>query len=136
MKFIYSDGGRAAAGFKGKASDCVVRAVCIAGEYDYLSIYQIAANIEDQNGRKRSAREGLSKKSTRQLLDMLGWKWTPTMRIGSGCTVHLNENELPKGRLVVSVSKHIVAVIDGEIHDTYDPSRESRRCVYGYWRKA
>jgi hypothetical protein len=68
--------------------------------------------------------------------------------------------ELPAGRLVVSVSKHYTAVLDGVIHDTHDPQRDAsvvrpdrgeplaagerrvpggqvvktaRRCVYGYW---
>jgi hypothetical protein len=64
----------------------------------------------------------------------LGWVWTPTMQIGSGCTVHLRADELPPGRLVVSVSKHLTAVIDGVIHDTHDCSRRGTRCVYGYWQ--
>ena len=37
------------------------------------------------------------------------------MHIGSGCKVHLRDGELPSGRLVVSVSKHMVAVVDGVI---------------------
>jgi len=36
---------------------------------------------------------------------------------------------------VVSVSKHYTAVIDGELHDTWDCSRAGSRCVYGYWKK-
>jgi hypothetical protein len=56
------------------------------------------------------------------------------MQIGSGCTVHLRPKELPAGRLVVSVSKHLTAVIDGVIHDTHDCSRRGTRCVYGYWQ--
>lgn len=55
------------------------------------------------------------------------------MKIGSGCKGHLRSEELPPGRLIVSVSKHVVAVIDGIIHDTHDPSRDGTRCVYGYW---
>ncbi len=39
------------------------------------------------------------------------------------------------GRLIVSVSKHMTAVIDGVIHDTHNPSRDGTRCVYGYWTK-
>jgi hypothetical protein len=62
-----------------------------------------------------------------------GWTWTPTMKIGQGCTVHLRAEELPSGRLIVRVSRHMCAVIDGVIHDTHDPSREGTRCVYGYW---
>ena len=64
----------------------------------------------------------------------LGFVWVPTMGIGTGCKVHLRARELPKGRLVVSCSKHWTAVIDGVIHDNHDPSRGGRRCVYGYWR--
>jgi hypothetical protein len=77
--------------------------------------------------------------------------------------VHLADGELPAGRLVVAVSKHYTAVIDGVIHDTHNPSRSTSwtiepdkgqelkanqgrnengvwtevggRCVYGYWQK-
>ena len=56
------------------------------------------------------------------------------MAIGQACKVHLSSDELPSGRLVVSVSKHVTAVIDGVIHDTHDPGRDGTRCVYGYWK--
>ena len=64
----------------------------------------------------------------------LGFIWHPTMQIGSGCKVHLRADELPPGRLVVMVSKHSAAVIDGVLHDTHDCSRNGTRCVYGYWK--
>ncbi|MGA2164193.1 MAG: hypothetical protein ABSH36_06960, partial [Solirubrobacteraceae bacterium] len=56
------------------------------------------------------------------------------MKIGHGCTVHLHAEELPSGRLIVRLSRHMCAVIDGVIHDTHDPSRQGTRCVYGYWQ--
>lgn len=55
------------------------------------------------------------------------------MGVGTGCKVHLRAAELPKGRLIVRVSRHLVAVLDGMIHDTHDCSRDGTRCVYGYW---
>jgi len=55
------------------------------------------------------------------------------MSIGSGTKVHLRAEDLPTGRIVVQASKHVVAVIDGVMHDTHDPSRDGTRCVYGYW---
>jgi hypothetical protein len=64
----------------------------------------------------------------------LGFVRHPAMKIGSGCTTHLRENEPPEGRLVVAVSKHYTAVIDRVIHDTYNPDRDGIRCVYGYWQ--
>ena len=66
---------------------------------------------------KSSARTGVRKTTSRRWLAELGWIWTPTMQIGSGCKVHLRAEELPQGRLIVSVSRHLVAVIDGVIHD-------------------
>ena len=56
------------------------------------------------------------------------------MGIGTGCKVHLRKDELPMGRIIVALSKHYAAVIDGVVHDTHDPSRSGTRCVYGYWR--
>jgi hypothetical protein len=66
-------------------------------------------------------------------MESIGWRWVPTMQIGSGCKVHLRASELPRGRLVVKVTKHCVAVIDGVIHDTHDCARDGTRCVYGYY---
>jgi hypothetical protein len=40
------------------------------------------------------------------------------------------------GKLVVSLSRHYAAVIDGVIRDTHDCSRDGNRCVYGYWQFA
>lgn len=141
MEFRFNDGGRLAAGYKGKTGDCVVRAVAIATGLAYQEVYDRvnALSAQERTGtRKRgksNARTGVYKSSTRRLMDSLGWTWTPTMQIGSGCTVHLRANELPHGHLIVSVSRHIVAVIDGVIHDTHDCSRNGTRCVYGYWSK-
>jgi hypothetical protein len=84
---------------------------------------------------KSSSRNGVYRACYEKLLTSLGWKFTPTMQIGSGCRVHLREDELPGGRLVVVLSKHLVAVIDGVLYDNHDPSRRGTRCVYGYYRK-
>jgi hypothetical protein len=140
QRFRYNDGGRAAAGYKGQTGDCVVRSIAIATGLPYQKVYDLvneAAKCERTGTRKRgksNARTGVYKTSIHRVMKSLGWVWTPTMQIGSGCTVHLRADELPPGRLVVSVSKHLTAVIDGVIHDTHDCSRRGTRCVYGYWR--
>lgn len=149
MKFVYNDGGREAANFKGTTGDCVCRAIAIATERPYKEIYDLINEYgkaerpnrktrrgNKHNGSRSSARTGVYKDTIRKIMEHLGWKWIPTMQIGQGCKVHLTEDELPKGRLVVSVSKHCTAVIDGVINDTYDPSRDGTRCVYGYFIKA
>lgn len=151
MKFTYDDGGRALAGYKGHAGDCVCRAVAIAAEMPYEELYQRLAHGagNERKSRGKSARNGIhvNRKWFKEFMEGLGFTWTPCMKIGSGCKVHLADGELPPGRLVVSVSRHYTAVIDGVIHDTHDPQRTtfwykpgtaeldhaSQRCVYGYW---
>lgn len=148
MLFTYNDGGRAAAGFEGKAGDCVTRSIAIATGKPYSEVYdalfessrdygdthrgRVAKRIRERGG---SPRQGQFRVVYQTYLESLGWKWIPTMKIGSGCKVHLNAEELPKGRLLVKVSKHLTAVIDGVVHDTHDCSRDGKRCVYGYFVK-
>lgn len=140
MKFKYNDGGRAAAGYRGTTGDCVTRAIAIATKQSYQTVYDAmneAGKKEYSNKHRRgksSARTGVYKDTLKRYLKSLGWRWTPTMQIGQGCKVHLRDGELPMGRLIVSVSQHMVAVIDGVIHDIDEGvSREGTRCVYGYW---
>lgn len=141
MKFQFNDGGRKAAGYKGMTGDCVCRSIAIATKMPYAYVYMLLnenaqqKRITKRQPKRGSARTGIYKNTIRQVLEMLGWKWTPTMQIGSGCKVHLRPGELPDGRLIVSVSKHITCVIDGVIQDTHDCSRRGTRCVYGYWIK-
>jgi hypothetical protein len=143
----FDDGGRKAAGYKGKTADCVTRAISIATGLPYQQVYdelfarnrayaaahrgRVAERIARSGG--ATPRNGVFKAVSRLYLRDLGWIWHPTMQIGSGCKVHLRRDELPPGRLIVQVSKHLVAVIDGVIHDTHNCSRRGTRCVYGYW---
>lgn len=149
MPFVDDDGGRADAGYKGQSGDCVCRSIAIATSKPYSEVYQelnfAATSERPRRGKRSSARTGVNKRTIRKYLASLGWIWTPTMGIGTGCTVHLLKGELPDvKRLIVSVSKHMTTIVDGVIHDTFDPQRctivtengETRlthRCVYGYW---
>ena len=171
MQFIYDDGGRAAAGFKGKTGACVARSIAIAGGLAYADVYAALAN---GMGKQRVSRGGKSKGATarkgisvsrkwfKDYMASIGATWTPTMTIGSGCKVHLVADELPAGRIICQVSKHYTAVVDGVIHDTFNPADRGttvypanypaerlpkrvtglssgasayapQRCVYGYW---
>lgn len=128
--FVYDDGGRAAAGFKGAAGDCCARAIAIAAQVPYADAYALVNEVaqSDRRGKRKrgsgisNARTGVYKATMQRVMARLGWKWTPTMHIGSGCKVHLRADELPGGRIICNVSKHYVAVIDGVIHDTHNPS--------------
>lgn len=142
IRHVYNDGGRARAGFTGKApGDCVVRSIAIATGQPYRAVYDAINERAKKertrgNGKRSSSRAGVWRRTFEAYLRELGWIWTPTMGIGTGCRVHLCAEELPNGRLLVAVSRHLTCVIDGLIYDTHDPSRGGRRCVYGYYRKA
>ena len=174
-QFNYNDGGRSAAGFKSKAGDCVARSIAIASGMPYNEIYEALAIgnktqrvTKNTRGKKRvkTASHGIytSRKWFKDYMNSLGFEWIPTMKIGQGCKVHLNSKELPSGRLVVSVSRHFTAVIDGVINDTFNPAERGstiyppsfpkeelpkgavwlengngwcyspERCVYGYYK--
>lgn len=135
MEWKLNDGGREAAGFRGDAGDCVTRAVAIATGRDYREVYDELAQLVKDSGGAKSARNGIPKKLVRQYIVSQGFEWVPTMKVGQGTTVHLKGDELPGGTIIASVSKHVVAVIDGVLHDTHNPSRGGSRCVYGYYRK-
>ena len=141
MRFQQNDGGRKAAGFKGKTGDCACRAVAIATGMDYRAAYdllnQYAASEKASKRRrgKSNARTGYHTHTFKKIMADLGWQWVPTMGIGTGCTVHMRADELPAGRIIVNLSRHFAAVIDGVLHDTYDCTRGGTRCVYGYWHK-
>lgn len=163
MKFKFNDGGRQAAGFKGHTGDCVCRAICIAAELPYNEVYEfLAKNNAAQRKSKRTPKKGktaahginVTRKWFKEYMQQLGFAWIPTMFVGKGCKVHLTDGELPMGRLIVSVSNHYTAVIDGVINDIYNPQRGKpeqiitvngsrmmtipatpERCVYGYYFK-
>ena len=159
MEYVYDDGGPIDNGFKALAGDCVCRAIVIASGRPYKEVYERLAegNKTQRKGKhekakhgKRTAQHGINvrRKWFKDYMTELGFVWVPTMGIGTGCKVHLRESELPAGRLIVSVSKHYTAVIDGVIRDTHDPQRipldhadsdkgelDGTRCVYGYWRQ-
>lgn len=145
MKIALTNGGRPQ-GLKTRG-DCVVRAVAVATERPYETVRQeLTRGMESMRATKR-LKKGLAKsrdaadgvythvKWFKDYMRGLGFTWVPTMGIGTGCRVHLRDGELPMGRLVVNVSRHMTCVIDGVLHDNHDCTRLGTRCVYGYWRK-
>lgn len=148
QQMVVSDGGRSKYFDATNVGDCVTRAIVHATGLDYKEVYDgLHALMKEANFKgipktakkllklSDSPRNGVSKYIYKEYLESLGWKWIPTMSIGSGCKVHLRGDELPKGKLIVRVSKHLVAMIDGVIFDTGDCSRKGERCVYGYFMK-
>jgi hypothetical protein len=133
MKFIYDDGGREAAGWGQSETqgDCVCRAVAIASGLSYVTIHKgltVSAGGYHRGIQRGNAEHGIDTNTPKMrmfmhTLDKRGFDWVA------------KPTSLPTtGRLVVLVSKHAFAVVDGVIHDTYVGTPHSSP-VQGYWIK-
>lgn len=143
--WVYDDGGRTRAGFRGSTGDCVTRAIAIATDLPYRQVYddlaRLGRDLEPRRvptgrGRRSHPRTGVRRAVYERYLADAGWEWVPVMGIGTGVRMHVRPGELPDGRIIVRLSRHVSAVIDGTVHDTFDPSRSGTRAVYGYFRPA
>ena len=126
--FQYNDGGRSDAGRKGDTGDCVCRAVTIASGRPYTEVYERLAegNATQRRGKyessykagKRTASRGINTKRKwfKDYMAQIGFTWTPTMGIGTGCTVQIHWTN--------------TTYVEGEPVVTHSIQR---RCVYGYW---
>lgn len=129
LAWVYDDGGRHQYFKAQKVGDCVTRAITIASGRDYKEVYDELFAMAG-----KSPRDGVSKRIIRKYMQAHGYEWVSTMQFGKGVTNHLREDEVPMyGAIVCSCSGHLTAVIDGIVHDTYDPARDGGRAVYGYW---
>ncbi len=141
MNFVLHDGGRAAAGYKGTTGDCVTRSIAIVTGRPYQEVYdalnELGRNerISKRKKKRSNSRTGVYRKSYQRYLESLGWQWTPTMAIGSGCTVHLRADELPKGRLLVKSLGASYRCHRRRLARHPRCSRRGTRCVYGYFSK-
>lgn len=79
MTFLYDDGGRKAAGYKGSTGDCTCRAIAIAtgrgyqATYDDLNVLVGSERSSNRRSGKSSARTGVYKPTIRRYLASLGW---------------------------------------------------------------
>ncbi len=136
--YQFNDGGRKNAGFKGTTGDCGVRAIAIATDADYRTVYEsVRRHLKQKytSGPNASPRNGIFVTDYKDYMDSIGWVWVPLMRPGQGCKFHLAWDELPSGRIITRLSRHYCAVINGTVHDNHYPNEGSAtgRCVYGYW---
>jgi hypothetical protein len=143
-RYVYDDGGQ---GRINRGGGCVPRAIAIATGRPYREVYEaltaathkyvrrwprslVAGWIRrSRDGRGFDPNYGCYDKIWQPYLESLGWQHTST----KDQKVRLRADELPPGRLVVRVHQHLVAVIDGVIHDTFDSGQKGHRPVRGYY---
>jgi len=128
MEFKYNDGGRKAAGFKGTTRDCAARAMAIALDLDYKSVYKELAQANANNGRSKSVRNGMNKDVYTNVLERYGFVWLPAPQF-AGRKARCSDLQ---GVVIAKQAHHFVAVINGVINDTWNCTQ---KMVYGYWSK-
>jgi hypothetical protein len=131
LKFVYDDGGREASGVNTEADDlfgCVCRAITIASQRPYREVFDDLRKIgwfpgvarKDASGQLHPHLEDEAERIEKYLGER-GWTWVQTKWPGQPGPP-LCIGTLPGGRLIVRVSHHLAAVIDGELHDINSPS--------------
>ena len=129
QNFIYNDGGRKAAGYKGLASDCGARAMSIALGMGYQAAYDHIAHANQKHHGKKSARNGVDKYIYANVLSVFNWVWKPAPKF-EGRKARCSD--MPPGTVIARQAGHFVAVVNGVPQDTWDCSD---KMVYGYWVK-
>jgi hypothetical protein len=80
MDFVFHDGGRVAAGYRGKTGDCVTRSIAIATCKTYQEVYDAlnglaqGERISKRKKRRSSSRTGVYRRTYQRYLESLGWQ--------------------------------------------------------------
>lgn len=110
-----------------KASDCVIRAICVVTGYSWERVYEDLVNLGFRMHRMPNEVEVYG-----EYLASLGMK-RAKLRIEKGSkrpTVASFAKEHQSGVYVLKVANHVVGVRDGIYYDTWDSGKNS---LYTYW---
>ena len=133
IDYRYDDGGRSAAGYRGKTGDCVVRAIAICTGEDYRTVYLMMAEHMKRNGyaasgnayairernRKAPRRKGqiAARRVQDRVLEVYGFR---KVSLPAGARPTFTEAHRRYGDCIVGTTKHVVAVVGGALRDTFD----------------
>lgn len=130
-----NDGGRSNYFRATSVGDCAIRAVAIGMQKDYKEVYDAFTKLN----KGQSCRNGTPKNVDSKYLKQNGWKPIPNiMAKGTGILYHLNYWDLQDlikhyPRMIIQVSKHLTTIVNGELNDTYDCTRQGTRGIYKIW---
>lgn len=115
--WVYDNGGRWDAGFKGYARDCVVRALAIVTGAPYSDLYDQLSDTAKSAG-QQTARNGMYPSTYRPVYEAHGLTYTRCDDHKQRLDRELVES-MPTGA-IIHLSGHVVAVVDGELRDIGD----------------
>lgn len=132
--FIMSDAGRSESRRAKQGNDCAVRAVALACGLPYDQSYDMLAAEGRDCGRGFHFREYIdSLNDGDHAINgyRLTWIPFPAVRGQRRMNPELFARDYAKGRYICRTAKHVYAVIDGAVYDTF--RERGDRCVYGAW---
>lgn len=109
-------------------TDCVVRAITLATDKDYLEVRRhlnrIKKELKEPHYKTGKFMHKYAKHSNWNKISFPVIKGVPRLR-GKDFT-----KQYPKGTYILNLAKHIVAVVDGKYLDTWD---STDRIIYNAW---
>jgi hypothetical protein len=131
FRFKQDDGGRAQSRRPRQKNDCTVRALAVTLGIEYDFAYEVLASF----GRKSGAGFPFKTHAAAIFANCSAdatWTAFQAVKGERRLTLPAFCARYPAGRYIVSMAKHITVVVDGVVHDDFQPGEE--RCVYGAWR--
>lgn len=132
MKFIENHGGREKYHpiklKKDRAGDCVVRAIAIATERDWVEVRDELFDLAKEIGFMPN-----DTKTYRLYLKRIGWVKNSPMKKGNKKYKLKNMAKFFKGQnVIVKTSCHLTVLVDGDLNDTWNCGAW---CANTYWTK-
>ena len=127
MKYTFNNGGRNEH-YKGLTGDCVTRAITIATKLPYDVVYDSLFHIAKhwKGNYKLAKRIRLNPSPRNGCYCEVGSDFLKAINLEEvRKKLKINDQMFYKGRYVVKVRKHWIAIIDGVIHDTWDSRKTS-----------
>ena len=117
---------------KDKVGDCQIRAFSKVLDMTWLEAFDLTIPICRELQTYTIFDCDLVK--TKEAMNRLGFEYTGiSIKKGSKRpTVESFAKDHPKGKYIVTVAHHVVAVVDGKYYDTWDSGYKS---LYGYYEK-
>ena len=111
--------------------DCTVRAICTVLDKPWEDVYiaLCAQGLRMHDMPTSNAVWGA-------YLYERGWRRVPFAEVCPSCyTVQDFCEEHPRGRYIMAISGHVVAIIDGNLYDTWDSSEEHPVFCWEKWEE-
>ncbi len=133
--FVKTDGGRSDDKRRPHKGDCVIRAVALATGIAYSECYD---ELEDFYGKSRG---GMNIKNWIDLQHYnetnfrgFSFHWVPFKAVKGQKRMNPVTfcQQFKDGTYIARTAKHVFAVIDGVIHDSW--KQRKHRCIYGAWK--